>query len=43
MIDAMRSSEGIPGLNVSQSETIAPNSSTHVKFDGVKAVTNIEY
>lgn len=34
MIDAMRSSGGIPGLNVSQSELIAPNSSTHVKFDG---------
>ena len=43
MIDAMRSSGGIPGLNVSQCELIAPNSSTHVKFDGVSAVTNVEY
>lgn len=46
MIDAMGSSGGIPGLNVSQCELIAPNSSdssTHVKFDGVSAVTNVEY
>ena len=35
MVDAMRSSGGVPGLNVTLFELETPSSPTHVKFDGV--------
>ena len=41
MVDAMRSSEGVSGLNVTLCE--ATSTSTHVKFDGVSRVSNVEY
>ena len=43
MVDAMRSSGGVPGLNVTLCELETPSSPTHVKFDGVSTVSNVEY
>ena len=41
MVDAMRSSGGVSGLNVTLCE--ATSTSTHVKFEGVSGVSNVEY
>ena len=41
MVDAMRSSGGVPGLNVTLCEMTS--STTRVKFDGVSGVSNVEY
>ena len=43
MVDAMRSSGGVPDLNVTLCELETPSSPTHVKFDGVSTVSNVEY
>lgn len=43
MVDAMRSAGGVPGLNVTLCELATPSTSTHVKFDGVSMVSNVEY
>lgn len=41
MVDAMKSSGGVPGLNVTLCEI--PSSTTRVKFDGVSGVSNVQY
>ena len=43
MVDAMRSSGGVPGLHVTLCEMTNPRTSANVKFDGVSGVSNVEY
>ena len=43
MVDAMRSSGGVSGLHVTLCEIENPRTSANVKFDGVSAVSNVEY
>ena len=43
MVDAMRSSGGVSGLHVTLCEMENPRTSANVKFDGVSAVSNVEY
>ena len=43
MVEAMRSSGGVPGVNVTVCELETPSESNQVKFDGVSAVSNLEY
>lgn len=41
MVNAMQSSGGVPGLNVTLCEIATPK--TSVKFDGISAVSNVKY
>lgn len=44
MVDAIQSSGGVPGLNVSLCDSVlSPSSAAQVKLDGVSTVANIEY
>ena len=43
MVDAMRSSGDVSGLHVTLCEMENPRTSANVKFDGVSAVSNVEY
>ena len=43
MVDAMRSCGGVSGLHVTLCEMENPRTSANVKFDGVSAVSNVEY
>ena len=44
MVDAILSSGGVPGLNVSLcNSVVSPSSAAQVKIDGVSTVANIEY
>ena len=43
MVDAMRWSGGVSGLHVTLCEMENPRTSANVKFDGMSAVSNVEY
>ena len=44
MVEAMQSSGGVPGLNVSLCDSVVPPSPAgYVKLDGVSTVANVEY
>ena len=44
VVDAMQSSGGVPGLNVSLCDSVvSPSSAVQVKLEGVSTVANVEY
>ena len=42
MVDAMKSSGAVPGLNITLCELAATSTSIHIKFYGVSTVSNVE-